>query len=66
MTTTQCAHHWVIETPSGPRSKGKCQLCGEEREFSNSTGFRSIWNPQAQRSPESPQPEEAEDALGLA
>ena len=31
MTTAQCAHHWIIETPDGPISKGQCQLCGEER-----------------------------------
>ncbi len=61
MTTPQCAHHWLIETAAGPVSKGKCQLCGEEREFSNSTDFRSTWNPQAQRSPAAPQPEEADD-----
>lgn len=30
-----CTHHWVIETPLGPTSKGKCKICGEEREFSN-------------------------------
>ncbi len=59
MTTTQCPHHWLIETPDGPISKGKCQLCGEEREFNNSTGFGiSIWT---RRSPAPPQPEEAED-----
>ncbi len=59
MTTTQCAHHWIIETATGPVSKGACQLCGEEREFNNSTGFKiSIWT---RRSPAAPQPEEAED-----
>ncbi len=30
-----CTHHWVIETPLGPMSKGKCKICGEEKEFSN-------------------------------
>ena len=39
MPTTQCAHYWIIETADGPVSKGECQLCGEEREFSNSAGF---------------------------
>ncbi len=62
MTNTQCAHHWVIETATGPVSKGKCQLCGEEREFSNSVQFMATyWKPQAQRSPAAPQPEGAED-----
>ncbi len=30
-----CAHHWVIEPPSGPVSKGVCKKCGAEREFDN-------------------------------
>lgn len=30
-----CSHHWIIETPDGPTSKGICKLCREEREFSN-------------------------------
>lgn len=48
MTTTQCAHHWIIETATGPRSKGKCQLCGEEKEFSNSAQFMATnWKHQA-------------------
>jgi hypothetical protein len=29
------AHHWVIEEPSGPMSRGVCKRCGEEREFKN-------------------------------
>ncbi len=31
-----CPHHWIIETPDGPVSTGRCRLCGEEREFRNS------------------------------
>ena len=31
-----CAHWWRIEVPRGPTSRGKCKLCGEEREFFNS------------------------------
>jgi hypothetical protein len=34
-TTETCRHHWIIETPSGPFSKGVCKLCGEERVFEN-------------------------------
>ena len=30
-----CQHHWVIDKPSGPLSKGACRLCGEEKEFQN-------------------------------
>ncbi len=61
MTTTQCPHHWLIETATGPRSKGKCQLCGEEREFNNSVGFMvTNWNSDPAISRAS-QPKEAED-----
>lgn len=31
-----CRHHWLIETPRGSLSKGRCKLCGEERQFRNS------------------------------
>ncbi|HEU4759664.1 MAG TPA: hypothetical protein VFT91_06740 [Dehalococcoidia bacterium] len=31
-----CQHHWLIETPRGATSKGRCKRCGEEREFRNS------------------------------
>ncbi len=59
MTTTECVHHWIIETATGPASKGVCCFCGEEREFNNSIGFQtSTWT---RRSPVVPQPEEADD-----
>ena len=31
-----CQHHWLIESPQGTMSKGRCKRCGEEREFRNS------------------------------
>lgn len=31
-----CRHHWVIDTPHGPVSKGECRLCGAQAEFRNS------------------------------
>lgn len=31
-----CRHHWIIETPRGATSMGRCKRCGEEREFRNS------------------------------
>lgn len=31
-----CQHHWLIETPRGATSAGRCKRCGEEREFRNS------------------------------
>lgn len=32
----ECAHHWVIDSPSGPTSRGVCKQCGAEGEFKNS------------------------------
>jgi len=32
----ECGHYWLIESPSGPISKGRCKFCGAEKEFSNS------------------------------
>ncbi len=37
-----CRHHWRIEAPNGSTSMGRCKLCGEIREFSNSS-TDSIW-----------------------
>jgi len=31
-----CRHHWIIETPRGATSMGRCKRCGQEREFRNS------------------------------
>ena len=31
-----CQHHWLIESPRGATSMGRCKRCGEEREFRNS------------------------------
>ncbi len=31
-----CAHHWLIDVPSGPTSGGVCQRCGHVNEFQNS------------------------------
>jgi hypothetical protein len=32
-----CRHHWVIETPNGAVSQGRCKRCGVGREFRNSS-----------------------------
>ena len=32
-----CQHHWLIDTPRGAMSVGRCKRCGEQREFRNST-----------------------------
>ncbi len=29
----KCRHHWVIESPAGPKSKGFCRCCGAKGEF---------------------------------
>jgi len=31
----ECRHHWVIEAASGPISRGRCRVCGAEKEFQN-------------------------------
>ncbi len=36
-------HHWIIEAPNGPRSAGRCKICGKRREFPNSSED-SIWD----------------------
>jgi hypothetical protein len=30
-----CRHHWMIDAPVGPVSRGVCQLCSEVRDFKN-------------------------------
>jgi len=43
-----CRHHWLIETPRGATSKGRCKRCGAEREFRNSTSDY-LWEDDASR-----------------
>ena len=43
---TACRHYWLIEMPEGDTSKGRCKLCGSEREFSNSFVGHSATAPQ--------------------
>ncbi len=35
MITTQCTHHWLIETADGRVSRGGCRFGREERDFDN-------------------------------
>jgi hypothetical protein len=37
-----CRHHWVIESPHGATSLGRCKLCDEVREFRNSSSD-TLW-----------------------
>lgn len=32
-----CRHHWVIDTPNGAVSGGRCKRCGINKEFRNSS-----------------------------
>lgn len=34
--TPSCQHHWIIATPQGATSLGRCKVCNEQREFRNS------------------------------
>src|SRR3972149_483899 len=38
-----CRHHWIIESPRGALSDGRCKICGEERQFRNSASDY-IWD----------------------
>ena len=35
-TQATCVHHWVIESPNGRESRGKCKMCGKAKVFANS------------------------------
>src|SRR5688500_2168297 len=37
-----CRHHWVIESPHGATSIGRCKVCTEVREFRNSAAD-TLW-----------------------
>ena len=49
ISEAMCAHHWVIETPAGPLSHGRCKLCGQAREFQNSPDNAFYWEDDASR-----------------
>ena len=37
-----CRHHWLIESPHGATSFGRCKICGELKEFRNSAAD-TLW-----------------------
>jgi hypothetical protein len=37
-----CRHHWIIESPHGATSLGRCKRCREVREFRNSAAD-TLW-----------------------
>ncbi len=43
-----CQHHWIIETPRGSTSSGRCKRCGQEREFRNSASDY-VWEDDSSR-----------------
>ena len=47
--TDECRHHWIIESPHGALSDGRCKVCGEEREFRNSANDY-IWDDESSSS----------------
>lgn len=42
-----CIHHWIIEPPDRPVSKGKCLKCGAKQEFNNYFAH-SIWESESE------------------
>ena len=34
-TDIGCPHYWIIDAPTGPVSRGECQMCSEVRMFKN-------------------------------
>ena len=32
-TAAPCIHHWLVETPAGPRVAARCRRCGASRSF---------------------------------
>ena len=35
VSSDECAHHWMIETPNGESSQASCKHCGKIRDFLN-------------------------------
>lgn len=42
VTETKCKHYWIIEEPYGTTSRGKCKLCGEEKDFYNAYQSKAV------------------------
>lgn len=38
---TGCTHYWIIESPMGPTSTGKCKFCGAVSDFRNYVPYES-------------------------
>ena len=35
-----CVHHWVLESPKGELTPGRCKKCSKEKEFTGETSYR--------------------------
>ena len=46
----QCTHHWVIDSPNGPVSRGVCKICGAEHGFRNYAENAPYWENDEARS----------------
>ncbi len=44
-----CCHYWVITSPAGPTSAGKCKFCGIRKDFVNAVPMKEY-----HRRPEKP------------
>jgi hypothetical protein len=38
-----CRHHWIIESPHGATSRGRCKRCGTMKRFPNASAD-NIWD----------------------
>jgi hypothetical protein len=47
----KCAHHWLIDTATGPTSPARCAKCGKEREFSNQLIYKRVGGHNEWRAP---------------
>jgi hypothetical protein len=37
----KCSHYWIIDSPNGPTSVGRCKYCGAVKEFDNYLPYSS-------------------------
>ncbi len=62
----QCRHHWVIATPSGAMSVGRCRRCGAVREFRNSTPESYYWGEEPATEPVARRPADLDEEGGFS
>ncbi len=42
--TENGSHHWVIDTPNGPFSKGKCKVCNRTYDHFPNQSLTTAWS----------------------